>query len=61
MALMTIAIAAPAAFAAARVARLERWIRVGSGAVSLAFGAYLALRIGIADGLFGAHPRWTPE
>jgi high-affinity nickel-transport protein len=61
MALMTIAIAAPAAFAAARVARLERWIRVGSGAVSLAFGAYLALRIGISDGLFGAHPQWTPE
>lgn len=61
MALITMAIAAPAAFAASRVASLQRWIRLGSGTLSLAFGCYLAVRIGIVDGLFGAHPNWTPQ
>lgn len=61
MALVTVGIAAPAAIAANRVAGMQRWIRTASGAVSLAFGAYLAYRIGFVDGLFTAAPRWTPQ
>lgn len=61
MAVMTLAIAAPAALASARVHGLERTIRFASGAVSLCFGIYLSWRIGYVDGLFTARPRWTPQ
>ena len=61
MALMTLLVAAPSVFAAARVAGMQRWIRIGSGALSLCFGLYLAHRIGFTDGLFTGAPRWTPE
>ena len=61
MGLVTLAIAAPAAFAAPRVHTLERSIRLATGAMSLAFGVYLSWRIGYVDGLFTAHPRWTPQ
>lgn len=57
MALVTLAIAAPAAFAAARVNNLQRSIRLASGAISLAFGMYLSWRIGYVDGLFTGQPR----
>jgi high-affinity nickel-transport protein len=61
MALVTLAIAAPAAFAASRVNDLQRSIRIASGAVSLAFGMYLSWRIGYVDGLFTGQSRWTPQ
>ena len=61
MALVTIAIAAPAALVAARVAGMQRTLRLASGAVSLAFGVWLAHRVGVVDGLFTDTPRWTPE
>ncbi|MFL5575219.1 MAG: high-affinity nickel-transport family protein [Gemmatimonadaceae bacterium] len=61
MALMTLAIAAPSALAAARVAGLQRWIRVSAGALSVGFGLYLAHQIGFVDGLFTSHPTWTPQ
>lgn len=61
MALASLALAAPAAHAARRVRGLERGVRLASGAVSLAFGIYLAVRIGVVDGLFTALPRWSPS
>jgi hypothetical protein len=61
MTAVTAAIAAPAAYAAARVGSLQRGLRLASGAVSLAFGAYLAMRIGFVDGLFTAAPDWAPR
>lgn len=61
MAFITLAVAAPAVFAAARVHGLQRWIRVASGALSLAFGAYLGYKIGFVDGLFTTLPKWTPQ
>jgi high-affinity nickel-transport protein len=61
MALMTVVIAAPSVYAAARVARLQRGIRVASGALSVCFGLYLAHRIGFVDGLFTSTPSWTPR
>lgn len=60
MATITFAIAAPSVYAAHRVERVQRWIRIGSGAISLAFGLYLAVKIGFVDGLFTGHPVWTP-
>ncbi len=60
MAMVTVAIAAPAAYAGKRLAGLERGMRLASGAVSLAFGAYLGYRIGFIDGLFTGWPDWTP-
>jgi hypothetical protein len=61
MALVTMAIAAPSVFAGARLAGLQRHIRVASGVISVAFGAYLGYRIGFVDGLFGGQPHWTPQ
>ncbi len=61
MAIVTIAIAAPSLLAAAHVPSLQRSLRLASGAVSLVFGLYLAHKIGFADGLFTADPRWTPR
>jgi hypothetical protein len=29
--------------------------------VSLAFGLFLAYQMGFANGLFTAHPQWTPH
>lgn len=60
MAMVTIAIAAPAAYAGNRIAGLQRGMRLASGVVSLAFGAYLGYRIGFIDGLFTGQPNWTP-
>lgn len=59
MALVTMAIAAPAIYAGARLARLQDGIRFASGAVSLVFGAYLGYKIGFVDGLFTVQPHWT--
>jgi high-affinity nickel-transport protein len=61
MALMTLVIAAPSVYAAARMARMQRWIRVGAGVLSVCFGLYFAHRVGVVDGLFTADPRWTPQ
>lgn len=60
MATVTIAIAAPAVYAGQRLAGLQRGMRLASGAVSLAFGAYLGYKIGFIDGLFTGQPNWTP-
>jgi hypothetical protein len=61
MALVTVAIAAPAAVAASRIGGLQRSLRLASGAISLAFGVYLSWRIGYVDGLFVGAPLWTPR
>jgi hypothetical protein len=61
MALMTAVIAAPSIYAAARTRRLQRWLRLGAGMLSVCFGVYFAHRVGVVEGLFTAHPQWTPE
>lgn len=61
MAVMTLAIAAPAALASTRVAGLQRSLRFASGAVSLCFGVYLSWHIGYVDGLLTGQPRWAPQ
>ena len=61
MALVTLAIALPSRYASHRAASLDRHIRIASGLASVAFGLFLAHRIGFADGLFGDAPRWDPK
>jgi high-affinity nickel-transport protein len=61
MSLVTLAIAVPAAFATSRIAHLQRGLRMASGAISLAFGVYLAHRVGVVEGLFTGHPAWEPR
>lgn len=61
MMLMTAVIVLPFAYTNTRVARLNHGLRVASGLLSLAFGLFIAYRIGIVDGLFTGHPHWTPE
>ncbi|HEV8456784.1 MAG TPA: high-affinity nickel-transport family protein [Methylomirabilota bacterium] len=49
---------------ATRIPLLQRWRRgfaLGTGALSLAFGLYLAFDIGFAQGLFLGHPIWAPR
>jgi high-affinity nickel-transport protein len=61
MALVTAAIAAPAMLASRRIDGLHHTIRFAFGGISLAFGVYLAWRIGFADGLLTAQAHWTPR
>ena len=61
MAVVSALIALPSLYAASRVPAMERWLRLASGAASLAFGLFLAHQIGVTDGLFGANPQWDPH
>ena len=61
MTVVTWLIAAPAMYAATRVARLQRGIRFAAGTLSLLFGIVLARAIVVDGGLFRAMPSWTPR
>jgi high-affinity nickel-transport protein len=61
MMVITAAIAVPFGAAGARGAKYQRALRLATGALSLVFGVWVAWRIGVVDGLFSAHPVWTPE
>jgi high-affinity nickel permease len=61
MMLVTAVVSVPFAMTGARFGRLNRQLRIASGVVSLAFGLFIAWRIGIVGGLFTGHPRWTPR
>ena len=61
MVLITVAMAVPMAYTARRFAAADRYLVVASGLLSLTFGLVLAYQIGVVDGLFTSHPRWTPE
>ena len=52
MMLMTVAIALPSLFAMHRMASAGRYLRLASGALSIAFGVFLAHDIGFDNGLF---------
>jgi high-affinity nickel-transport protein len=61
MMLMTSVIAVPFARASNNSARLSGHVRIASGVLSLAFGLFVAYRIGIGGGLFTSNPEWTPR
>ncbi len=41
--------------------RFSRQMSVASGVISLAFGIVVAYQICVVNGLFAAHPHWTPR
>ena len=61
MMLMTLAFSVPFTVAGNRLAWLNRSLVTTTGVVSLLFGLVVAYQIGIVDGLFTAHPSWTPR
>jgi len=61
MMFLTIAMALPMAVASDRFAALNRTMVRATGMLSILFGGYLVYRIGLVDGLFSSHPRWTPQ
>ncbi len=60
MALLTSVIGLPFLMSRAKSERINRWLTLGSGVLSLAFGLFLAYQIGIVDGLFTGHFQWNP-
>lgn len=60
MMLITTAMAFPLSFVGNRFVWLSRGLIAGSGLVSLAFGLFICYSIGVVQGLFSAHPKWTP-
>ena len=60
MAVLTTVIGLPFWVAKARSAQINRWLTIGSGVLSLAFGIYLAYQIGFVDGLFTGDYTWEP-
>jgi high-affinity nickel-transport protein len=61
MAVITTGLALPVVLAGQRWAGMNRTIRIATGAVSVAMGAWLVYHIGWNDGLFLAAPNWTPR
>ncbi len=61
MMLITTTLAVPLAYSAGRFGRVNRYLQFGSGVLSFGFGLFLAVRIGLVDGLFSAHPSWVPH
>jgi ABC-type nickel/cobalt efflux system permease component RcnA len=58
---MTAAIVFPFAYTNREFTRFNKGLRIASGVLSVGFGLFIAYRIGLVDGLFTGHPRWTPE
>ena len=61
MALITTAIAIPSAYGTRRFARVNRYLVVSSGLLSVGFGLFLAYHVGVIDRLFTNHPLWVPK
>lgn len=60
MAVLTTIIGLPFMLSRARSAQINRWLTIGSGILSLAFGLLLAYEIGIVGGLFTGNFNWEP-
>ena len=60
MAILTTVIGLPFLVSRTRSDRINRWLTVGSGVLSLALGLYLAYQIGFVDGLFTGNYHWEP-
>jgi len=61
MMLITATMAVPLKRATLRFESAERFMARMTGALNLAFGLFLAYRIGIVQGLLTGNPTWTPE
>lgn len=60
MAVLTTIIGLPFMVSRARSAQVNRWLTIGSGVLSLAFGLLLAYEVGIVGGLFTGDFNWEP-
>jgi high-affinity nickel permease len=60
MAVLTTVIGLPFMVSRRRSAQINRWLTIGSGILSLAFGLLLAYEIGIVGGLFTGDFNWEP-
>lgn len=61
MIMITATIAVPFAYTAGGLVEINRWLAVGSGVLSVAFGLFLVYDLGIAKGLAGPNPLWIPQ
>ncbi len=61
MLLLTMAMALPISLISQRFSNVEQLMARVTGLVSIAFGLFLAYRIGIADGLLFGTPHWAPR
>jgi high-affinity nickel-transport protein len=61
MAILTTVIGLPFLVSRTRSERINRWLTIGSGILSLAFGLYLTYQIGFVDGLFTGDFSWDPH
>ena len=61
MMLLTAAMIVPLAALARRFGSVEFVMSPITGLVSIAFGLFLAYKIGIVDGLFSGTPTWDPK
>jgi len=61
MVLLTLGMAGPIVKAAGFSASAERALVRGTGLLSLAFGLFMAYRVGVADGLLVGAPHWSPR
>lgn len=60
MAILTTLIGLPFLVSRTRSERINRWLTIGSGVLSLAFGVYLGYQIGFVDGFFTGDFHWDP-
>jgi high-affinity nickel-transport protein len=60
MMVITMLLGVPFAYTG-RFANFNRGLAVASGLISVAFGLFITYQIGLVDGLFTAHPTWTPH
>ena len=60
MAILTTVIGLPFLVSRARSERINRWLTVSTGILSIGFGLYLAYQIGFVDGLFTGDYHWEP-
>jgi ABC-type nickel/cobalt efflux system permease component RcnA len=61
MMLITLAIGTPFVYASQRFSTIHRGLGTAAGLLSLAFGLFITVQIAVTDGLFSAHPHWTPH
>ncbi len=61
MMLLTLLMSLPISVLSGRFSNIERSMARVMGVVSIAFGVFLAYRIGIADGLLFGTPSWAPR
>jgi high-affinity nickel-transport protein len=61
MAAMTTAMAFPIVYTGRKMFRWNQAITVGSGLISVAFGLFISIQIGVNDGLFSSVPHWIPK